>query len=817
MHRLLVIFLLIAGCGNSPGANGSSDGGVGTDAGSDGDLGSSDGGGLGGCTSPSSGPRIISPPTRVRMTSPRAASDGSSTMAIWSIYPDGGFLKNVWTQMKSGAVVASGDLPFQSDLVSARLFVFKGRYYLFHGGAKTLYGFDGTAWSMVPNFSGITAVAASATQILGVGGTAGVNAVLFDGTAATAPQKISNYNAGPVASTGTGFGIVTIEPTGGGAANLRFMTYDGTAWSAESTVANTTYPSGASSSALELAFSAGLWCVAGYGYVGSSPKAWVLSGGTWSSNMFTAKGPSTLLTDGRGTFLLTTHDGTASVYKGGTWTATQLASGLGSSGTLTAYGNGYAYLGNDYTYNATATFYDGTAWGTPVPVASGVYGRPLVSVSGAAMALVFDTKIVTYENGSFTQPFTVTPMLGSNSGSMTSVFHGSDLVAVYPGIGTLESRLRTQGVWGQPLTLPTTPVTGSVSGASFARASNGHRLAVMAQWDAGTVQPFAVEYDGCKWGTAVRLTGVTVGGFEVAAAGPTFLITSSAGVSQVFRWTGSGIAAAQNLGSSGLRVSSDGTTFVATWIESGNVMAATSRDGQTWTAPVQVEAGPGWSIVQLAGGPVGVLAVFYNAGRTPNTSARVWQAGTWSPAVSIAATTSTGTALGLECQSSAGNSSALVVCYGPSGSDSELFTDGAWSKVAIPSTIGSFGASFILGSDGSDYRIDYAQGSTLSSVLHAGTWTSPLNNPGSVIYLPRGVAGKAGTWTIIGLTAPTGDVVYMRATGSAGYDMATLTKLSTVGGYQNSFTGWPGNTDAIWLGVTPDLPRMPVLYAAPDL
>lgn len=812
MYKLLFAFVLIlAGCGGT--SNSSPDGG--SDGGSGGPDGGQPDGGSVICTGTSQ--TVVSQVTRPRMTSPRLVDDGSSTMAIWSIYPGGGYLKSVWAQIKGGAVIAKGDFDFPNDVTQARLFSFKSKFYVFHSSAKALYAFDGTTWAVVPGFSGINAIAVSGSQILGVGGTNGTNAVLFDGTTATAPQKISNYSWGPIASDGTGFGAVTIEQPGGKVV-LHFLTYNGSAWSTESIIGNATIPGGASLNSIELAYSGGLWALAGYGYIGTPPTAWVLSGGTWTSTALTSKGTSSLFAN-QGTFAVTTYDGAVATYKGGTWTTTQLnTSAFPNGGALAAYGNGYVYIGTDITNQnqATATFYDGTSWGSPIAIGKNFTGGPRITVAGSTIALAFGTQVVTYEGGVFTQPFTVTPMLAGNAGPMSVAITGSDLVAVYPEPGTIMTRRRTQGTWGQPLTLPASPSSGPVAEAAFARASNGHALSAWVQWDAGQLQVYAAEYDGCKWGAPVALTGLYPQSLSVAATGSTFLIDSPLGLMRLARWTGNGIATPQSLGTSDLMISSDGTTFVAAWSESGNIMSATSRDGQTWTAPQQVEAGPGWTLAALTGGPLGVLAYSYNPGRAQNISARVWQAGAWSAPVALTATSTTGTVLGLQCQPAVANQSALIVCNGSAGSDSELFAGGAWSKVPIDASIGGFGTVFRLASDGTDYRIDYGP-LVSSAVLHAGAWSAAIKNPNLNVYLTTGLAGKAGVWTVIGVIGTPGDIVAARANGSVPYDVATVTKLSPTGGYIQNFTRAPGNSDAIWLGITSTFPSTPVLFAAINL
>jgi len=812
MYKLLfALVLILAGCGGT--SNSSSDGG--TDGGSGGPDGGQPDGGSVICTGTSQ--TVVSQITRPRMTSPRLIDDGNSTMVIWSIYPGGGYLKSVWAQIKSGSVIAKGDLDFPNDVTQARLFTFKSRFYVFHPGAKALYAFDGTTWAVVPGFSGINAVAVSGSQILGVGGTNGTTAVLFDGTTATTPQKISNYGWGAIASDGTGFGAVTIEQPGGKVV-LHFLTYNGSTWSTESIIGNATIPGGAGLNSIELSYSGGLWALAGYGYIGTPPTAWVLSGGTWTSTTLTSKGTASLLGN-QGTFAVTTNDGAVATYQGGTWTTTQLnTGGFLSGGALAAYGSGYVFVSTDSTNQnqTSATFYDGASWGSPVPIGKNFPGGPRLTVAGSTIALAFGTQVVTYEGGVFTQPFTVTQMLGGNSGPMSVEITGSDLVAVYPEPGTIMTRRRTQGTWGQPLTLPASPSSGPVVEAALARASNGHALAAWVQWDVGQVQAYAAEYDGCKWGAPAALTGLYPQSLSVAATDSTFLIGSPLGLMRLARWTGNGIAAPQSLGSSDLTISSDGTSFVAAWSASGNIMSATSRDGQTWTAPQQVEAGPGWAIAPLTGGPLGVLAYSYNPGRAQNISARVWQAGAWSAPVALTATTTTGSVLGVQCQPAVANQSALIVCNGSAGSDSELFAGGAWSKVPIDASIGGFGAVFRLASDGTDYRIDYGALAS-SAVLHADAWSMAIKNPSLNIYLPTGLAGKAGLWTAVGLTGPSGDIVTARANGTVPYDAATVTKLSPVGGYIQNFTRWPGNTDALWLGVTSALPGIPVLIAAINL
>jgi hypothetical protein len=118
-------------------------------------------------------------------------------------------------------------------------------------------------------------------------------------------------------------------------------------------------------------------------------------------------------------------------------------------------------------------------------------------------------------------------------------------------------------------------------------------------------------------------------------------------------------------------------------------------DGQTWSTPQQVEAGPGWSLAGPASGPAGVLEYASASGQATNISARVWHGGSWSTA---AALTSSTVGLLWQCAAAVGNSDALVVCNSSTKLDAQHFAGGAWTDLPIGSAA-SVNTPVFVGSD----------------------------------------------------------------------------------------------------------------------
>lgn len=825
---ITVFLLCLGGCHH--GAGGASDLGSsgGDDLGiSDGDGGGGDGGAngdlagapgdLGGppdfagqtCLSP--GTTTVSGQTRPRMTYPLSATDGSTTMVVWSIYPGSSFVGGAWAEVQNGAVRASGDLPVGGDIGPKRLFTWKSAYYLFHAGDRKLYQFDGTKWNAV--LTGVDDVAVGSAQILGVGGRpsafAPTTAVFWDGTAASAPQQISSHSFLGVASDGGSvFGVVTLSGS-----TLGFLTYDGNAWSTESTVG--TIPSGSTLDFVNLAHSGTLWCF-DYSLLGSGWTAWVGAASTWSST--SGSQAAGAVAANNGSFAIASSDGNVAVYSNGSWTATTLGASGDSQFVVQPFGSGYVYVHAGISGGVKASLFDGSQWGTSSTVVAGpaiVTSGITVVVDGSTIALGIDSnRVASYESGAWTTPATLTTASQANVAGLGLTISGSEIDAVFPEPGAMTLRRRTSGTWGTPLALPASPTSGPVSSAAVARARNGHALAAWTQWDAGIVYTYASEYDGCTWQTPVQLTNLRIGTtIAVVATGATFLISEYSGAATyVLRWSGAGNDTPTQLGNGKVGLASDGATFVAVWADAGgNLVWSTSSDGATWATAQQLEAGPGWSVSDAVGGPAGVVETSALAGGAANQHARVWQGGAWSASTAL----TVGSVF--TCRSAVGSASALVACSGNSSADAELFAAGAWTDVPLTAAVSYVPQYAALGTDGADYRLDFAPVSPsqpVSAVLHAGAWSTPAQGDtlGSAAF--AGVRGQAGAWMLAASTTP-GDFFVARASGSAGYSAAAVTTLSTVQGpvLASGFgAGWPGETDLFWVGNTPTWKSVSVLY-----
>jgi hypothetical protein len=702
MRRLLsAIVLWGIGCGSSPASTNFDlgDGGVADDLAGVDDGGRPDGGGgpdLAGETCIPSGAARVSPMTRARMSTQLAAWNGTTTMAAWGVFPDPTYQRMAWAETKSGAVVASGDLPVTAQPTAIQLFAFKSKYYVFDPASPgTLSAYGGGSWSSV--LTGTNMILPGTTQVLALNSSPGtVNAVLYDGTTVGASQKISSNNFLAAASDGAGgFGVVTFDNTG----NLHFISYDGTSWSAESSIGATGFPNGQTPTPAWLVHSGALWCFT-YGFLGGSTTAWVLSGGTWSSATLNS-GQAGPLVGNNGLFATNAGQGKLYVYNAGTWTSSTLGGvGITDSTQLAPLGSGFVFLDTPSFSNTTATIYSGTTWGSPSTITTQNYGYWDVVYDSSRLVLVGPTHVMTYESGSWTQPVSFGTGSAVNVSNPIAVIEGSDVAVVYSEPGVMTARARTAGTWSAPLAMPVANTSGGVSygSASLARAGNGHVLAAWQQYDAGVSSLYASEYDGCAWRTPVALTNLTAGQAPtVAANASSFVIRYVYGAqANVALWNGSGVGMPIALGTNKMQLGSDGTTFVAAWADaSGNVQSATSSDGQTWSAPQQVEAGPGWSLAGLASGPEGVLEYASKSGQATNISARVWHGGSWSTAAAL-----TGSTVGLlwQCAAAVGNSDALVVCNSSTKLDAQHFAGGAWTDLPIGSAA-SVNTPVFVGSD----------------------------------------------------------------------------------------------------------------------
>jgi hypothetical protein len=216
-----------------------------------------------------------------------------------------------------------------------------------------------------------------------------------------------------------------------------------------------------------------------------------------------------------------------------------------------------------------------------------------------------------------------------------------------------------------------------------------------------------------------------------------------------------------------------------------------------------------------------VLEYAVKSGQTTNNvSARLWHGGAWSAS---AALTASSLAVGWQCDTAVGNGDALVACNSSTNLDANLYAGGAWTDLPIGAGAPA-GTPVFLASDGSDYRVEFAPnvGNNLASaVLHAGAWSSTITENSSLnIGFVSGVAGNAGTWTLLAGGSPgTGDLFVVRATGATAYTTASQMTLATKYQYVGQgLVRWPGATDAWWIDLTSSaLPSVPLLYSALSL
>ena len=587
-----------------------------------------------------------------------------------------------------------------------------------------------------------------------------------------APTKISTHDVGDVASDGAGgLGVLTKDSGG----TLRFASYDGSTstWSAEATVGTSPVPV----LAYHLAHSGALWGAAITPTANGSdpPFAWIDAAGTWTRY---SPGVSSIMgfAGTGGTFAMSAIDGKVAVFTT-TWNVTPVTTAVSADTQLAAYGNGYVF------YQAgVASLFDGAAWSAPTSV--GVLGAGAPLVSGATIALVGGGSIAAYSGASWSAA-----AIGT---SATAVIEGGDVVAAFATPGAMNAQTRSGGTWGSSMVLPVYATSGPAVFGTMARASNGHALAVWSQYDNAALAGFAAEYDGCTWGAPVSILEV-LGTASVAATASTFVVADT-GDRRVGVWNGSGLGAYTMMGNVPL-VASDGTSFVAVWDLGETDYYATSADGLTWT-PMQTLGAIGY-LQGLAGGPAGVLAWAVSASGT-TASALVWHGGAWSVVGTQATASLTG------CRGTVATSTALVACATSTQPTVQLFANGAWSASAAGD------ASFVIASDGTDYRMDYALATAMrsSTVLHDGAWSAPVT---SSILPTLNIAGHAGTWSALGTSVGTdgkSHYVLETAAGDGAYGAPTVLPDPLVLAYSVApFVNAGGETDAVLVDGHPAMYR----------
>lgn len=772
-------------------------------------------------------PVVVSGPTRPQMGSPLLAFDGTSTMAVWTAFTGAGrdFPSTLWATLHNGSVVAHGDVGIGLDTQKAQLFTLASKFMFF---SSALYEFTGAAWSAVSGFSG-NLVSVSGPNVVGLTNKLGqgVTATLYNGTTVSPATKISAFNFGAVAPDGAGgFAVVTVDISNSQHPVVHFIIYDGVSWNAETTIATVDVGIYAVDT-VSVAHTGSSWCVAWT--VGSIPTAWILAGGTWTSTTFTGVSMSDLRVAGNnGSFALggAALNAWAAVYAGGVWTQSVLGPGGDYVFELLPFNAGYVFV-----YGRTlvaASVFDGAAWTTTTLTTVQMGGSsPSVALAPSAIAVAFSpgsgtpktysSQIVTWSGGAWSAPFALTP---TQSVGPAVIATGDDLVALYPEPGTMQSRTRSSGAWATAVALPAAASTGMVKEYAMARALDGRALLAWSQYDVDQLTLFAAEYDGVSWGSPVMIKA-GVGGPTVAVKGTTFIVGwDDNDKRQVATWTGTGVSTAVDLGTFfwsvdwKLHLASDGNSFVAAWADGNSPSAiklwsATSADGTTWSTAQQIEPTAGWAILGLVGGPAGIVE--WAQGPTGTVSARVWQGGAWSAATSLAAGGLPGG--GLACHAAVGYTTALVACDKTS-IDAELFANGTWTDVPL----GSGGSLFDLGTDGTDYRLDYPYfpSPLQSAVLHAGAWSSPVSanvlvNPYPTAPQSNFVAGACGRWTLI-YDDGSFPLTTTHAIGAAAYPAGAQLVPEQSISYAPMFVSWPGEVDALWSGASPSSRTVPVLY-----
>jgi hypothetical protein len=705
------------------------------------------------------------------------ATTATTTLVVWGVYPDGVTLdRAAWAQLQGSTVIASGTFDAGVDPTSGKLFVLGSTYYLF-SPSSGLYRFDGTTWTPLAGFTA-SRIIISGSHVFGLSTVSGhTKAVMFDGTTVGASTQVGSVPF--VDAVGDGAGNVGILMYDAAAMSVRFVSGDGTTWSTEAIIA-----SGPTAwQQFHVASSGTQWGVSAVRQGSATPRTWLLGASTWTAADSGLTSMAAFVGNA-GTFLLVATNGQAAIYKAGAWTQSLLTIYGSADVQVAAFGPGYTVFDDGFI-----TLFDGTSWSAP-KMTNLRFASPFV-VSGTRFAIAA-SELVIYDSGTWSN--------GGATGDDVLAYAGGDLVSVsmrwYPrGSVTISTNIAS----GMPVEtqLPQYGTSGSVTHAVVARGQNGTALAIWSQYDMGVLKSFVAWYTCQRWSPGVLQAPMIHDAYRFVALGNTFLVANG---SRVDVWAGASFMQSLPTGPSTM-VASDGTTAVALWQAGTAIEYATTTDANTWTAAQQVDTG---SLVGVTGANGSIIAWWLSGS---DVVARVWHNGTWSDPRTLASVYST------SCQGSVTGPSAIVACTSTaSGSpiDIELYDGTAWSTISTGS------GSFVLGTDGTDYRLEYGlrSPSTMGTVLHAGSWSTPVVDPSADSAL--GVAGRAGTWEVISTATPSYSLAVATGAGALGAN-ATLGPLSNAVSLPDPFMRLPGHTDAALIEANPAYRDVSELFVVLDL
>ena len=748
-------------------------------------------------------PQIISTVTPSAVSGLQIATIGTRTMTIWThgSYPTS---RLSWALFEGGAVVKSGDIAATTDL-SPHLAVASARFIV--GYASRVVSFDGTAWQVAQGtVHDSTYVQSGAiVGVFGGGGALATEVSLTDGDTVSAPVTIASHPLGVVAGDGAGgFGVVTLDNTTPSARALRFLSYDGVGWTAESVPFAT---AGINITDLQLARTPTTWVVS---YVaGTTAYVWQLANGTWT-NLKTRSGttPVRFSVAANGESLAVASDaGYVAIYRSSAWTESQLVPATYPGHVapqLRATASGFVVSSIWAATSLVIASYDGAAWSTRTLASNALSPNASLLVRGDDLAIgyrdydhsstpaTYAEYIIQRTAGTWSAPAELVVDPDTLSGQVPWLFHdGAAVRAVYSVPGQVETAAVGVTV-GSPTVLPMSVVSGPARSTAHARTASGHLLVAWQQDDARGVSIFAAEYDGAQWSAAIKLGHDDINAIDgprIAAAGESFAVAwrQSGGQRRVIRWSTTP-GAPVNLGafSTGaatrpLLLGSDGTRFIAAWSDLpsfDNITSyATSIDGTTWSTATTPD-GPTYIATSLTSGPLGaVLQTTTSAG---SSHVSLWSAG----ATSWSATQNLSDAY--TCATAVGPSSLLIACTSV-GLHTLAYDSTGWMTTDIATPMQA-PANVSVALDGDEARIDYAatDGRVSSVVRHAGTWGAPVAATDAHVAKLRSTLAACGRWTAVYgdfdlfLTSTMGGDGYPLGT-AAPFSSATYPALSTTG------------------------------------
>ncbi|MGN6108594.1 MAG: hypothetical protein ACTHU0_26040, partial [Kofleriaceae bacterium] len=646
-----------------------------------------------------------------------------------------------------------------------------------------------------------------------------MKALLFDGTTVGASVPISQHRLGRIAADGVGgFGVVTFEDQPGSRRVLRFLTYDGASWSAESLIAEL---QGQRLAIVALARFNTTWAVL-YS-IDDVPTVAILSNGTWTPTVVPgATGARFAMTANGGKLAVASNTGFAAVYASGAWAPHLLETSVGElDPRVEAFADGFVavYGGQRATTGGSplrAAVYDGSSWEPATTLSPiGYLGQVDIATSGNRLAVGFldglpdqARKIAIYANGAWAPIANIASGQGHRGQIPKIAVENGAFRTVNAEPGRVETRIASAETWSSPGVLPATPTPGGVFEHAVTRAGNGHALATWTQRDGNEFVAFASELDGTRWGAPIEILRRD-GRFRttVAANASSFIVAWSVeSVGYIARWTGSGLGPSTALAyidfqDEPVLLASDGTRFLATWSEpspwGSHARWSQSTDGVTWTYPGNVGVE---SVRSLVGGPAGVLAwTVEDFGRR----AQLWHNGVWSSPTDVPSWYD-------GCHGAVGTTTALAVCMNqPSVTapiQAALFSGGTWTTIPIAGTAEQL-FRMALGTNGTDYRLDYfradSDAGVSSALLHNGVWSIPVAPPG--VNHAHHVTALCGGWAVV-----YGDpeIRVGTAVGSGSYALDHATSLTS----PPRVIAGPERLDAFWLAPTPTSFGQPMFH-----